>query len=99
MRFLIAFVALLAACPALAETFVTTTTITITTAQTEAEGMARTGILRHCGRAGGRAEGIGFSTVSADHAIRNCCYWGQRKPREIGVARGPRGWYACVRYW
>jgi hypothetical protein len=99
MRFLIAFVALLVACPALAETVVTTTTITITTAQTEAEGMARTGILRHCGRNGGRAEGIGFSTVSADHAIRNSCYWGQRKPREIGVARGPRGWYACVRYW
>lgn len=99
MRFLIAFLLAFVACPALAENVVTTTTITITTAQQEAEVMARTGILRHCGRNGGRAEGIGFSTVSADHAIKSCCYWNQRKPREIGVARGPRGWYACVRYW
>ena len=99
MRALIVFAALAIASPALAENFITTTTVTITTAQQEADGMARTGILRHCGRNGGRAEGIGFSTVSADHAIRSSCYWNQRKPREIGVARGPRGWYACVRYW
>lgn len=99
MRFLIAFLLAVVSCTAIAENVVTTTTITITTAQQEAEVMARTGILRHCGRNGGRAEGIGFSTVSADHAIKSCCYWNQRKPREIGVARGPRGWYACVRYW
>ena len=99
MRILIAVLLAVVSCTAMAENVVTTTTITITTAQQEAEGMARTGLLRHCGRNGGRAEGIGFSTVSADHAIRNSCYWGQRKPREIGVARGPRGWYACVRYW
>lgn len=99
MRFAILVLLALSAAVASADTVVTTTTITITTAQDEAEGMARTGLLRHCGRNGGRHEGIGFSTVSADHAIRNCCFWGQRKPREIGVARGPRGWYACVRYW
>lgn len=99
MRFLIAFLLAVAPCSAIADTVVTTTTVTITTAQQEAEGMARSGILRHCGRNGGRAEGIGFSTVSADSAIKNCCYWNQRRPREIGVARGPRGWYACVRYW
>ena len=75
------------------------TTITITTAQQDAETMARTGILRHCGRSGGRTEGIGFSVSSADGAIKSCCYWGTRKPREIGVARGSRGWFAVVRYW
>jgi len=99
MRFMLVLCLALSAATVAADTVVTTTTITITTAQQEAEGMARTGLLRHCGRAGGRAEGIGFSTVSADAAIRSCCYWNQRKPREIGVARGPRGWYACVRYW
>lgn len=82
-----------------AETTIVTTTVTITTAQQSAESMARDGILRHCGRNGGRVEGVGFSAVSSDAAIRNCCFWGSRKPREIGVARGPRGWYACVRYW
>jgi hypothetical protein len=51
----------------------------------------------HCG--GNRGyEGVGFSSISADHAIKNCCYWGQKTPVEIGVARGARGWYACVRY-
>jgi len=70
----------------------------IGSAQADADEMARTGVLRHCGRAGGRREGIGFSTVSPDHAMRNCCFWGKYRPREIGVARGRRGWYACIRY-
>lgn len=100
MRVFIAIAALALCSPALSRADnVVTTTVTITTAQTEAEGMACSGVLRHCNRAGGRHEGIGFSAVSADHAIRNCCFWGQRKPREIGVARGSRGWYACVRYY
>ena len=76
----------------------TVTTITITTAQQDAETMARTGILRHCGRSGGILEGIGMSSVSADAAIRRCCYWG-RPYREIGIARSRSGvWYAVVRY-
>lgn len=53
-----------------------------------------------CAHYGGNRgyEGVGFSSVSADQAIRNCCYYGKLIPKEIGVARGARGWYACVRY-
>jgi hypothetical protein len=74
-----------------------------TSAQADAETMARTGRLRHCGTAGGRREGIGFSTVSADAAVRSCCYYaeamrGRYRIVERGVARGPRGWYAVIRY-
>ena len=76
----------------------TTTKRASSTAQQDAETMARTGVLQHCGRAGGAVEGIGFGQ-SPDSAIKNCCYWGQRKPREIGICRGHRGWFACVRYW
>lgn len=76
----------------------TVTTITITTAQADAETMARTGVLRHCGRSGGILEGIGMSSVSADAALRRCCFWG-RPYREIGIARSRSGvWYAVVRY-
>jgi hypothetical protein len=66
-------------------------------AQGVAELQARCGQCKHFG--GNRGyEGVGYSSSSSEAAIRNCCYWGQRKPREIGVARGPRGWFACVRY-
>lgn len=70
--------------------------ITITTAQDAAVTLARRGALVHTGC--GQTEGIGFSSSSADDAIRRCCYWGKRTPRDIGVARGARGWYAVVRY-
>lgn len=76
-----------------------TTTVTITTAQDDAEYMARTGVFGHRGRHGRCREGIGFSTVSSDAAIRSCCFYGQLRPREIGVARGRRGFYAVIRYW
>ncbi|NBX72744.1 MAG: hypothetical protein EBQ89_00400 [Alphaproteobacteria bacterium] len=72
-------------------------------AQQAAEQMARTGVLRHCGRAGGRREGIGFSSVSAGAALRACCF-SREAERGIyrivdeGVARGPRGWFAVRRY-
>jgi hypothetical protein len=66
-------------------------------AQGVAEAQAQCGSCRHFGGNSGY-EGVGYSTVSADAAIRSCCFWGQRKPREIGVARGARGWFACVRY-
>ena len=74
------------------------TTITITTAQQDAETMARTGVLRHCRTAGGRLEGIGCG-ASREEAIRNCCYWG-RPYIEIGVARSIRTgrYFAVVRY-
>ena len=66
-------------------------------AQGAAEAQAQSGQCRHFGGNSGY-EGVGYSTVSAEHAIRSCCFWGQRKPREIGVARGRNGWFACVRY-
>jgi len=75
----------------------------VTSAQQDAETMARTGVLRHCGRSGGKREGIGFSTVSADAAVQACCFYrdamkGRYRIVERGVARGPRGWYAVLRY-
>ena len=92
---------LLAAASAKAEQVITVTTIV--SAQEAAEDMARTGKLRHCGRAGGRREGIGFSSSSPDAAVRSCCYYqdamrGRYRIVEKGVARGPRGWFAVIRY-
>lgn len=72
--------------------------VNITSAQQDAETMARTGVLRHCGTAGGRREGIGFSSSSPDAALRNCCYYGRYRIVEKAVARGTRGWYAVIRY-
>ena len=72
--------------------------VNITSAQQDAEIMARSGVLRHCGTAGGRREGIGFSSASPDAAMRNCCYYGRYRIVEKGVARGPRGWFAVIRY-
>jgi len=72
--------------------------VTITSAQQDADEMARSGVLRHCGRNGGRREGIGFSTSSPDAALRNCCFYGRYRIVEKGVARGPRGWFAVIRY-
>jgi len=66
-------------------------------AQGVAEMQAQANSCKHFGGNDGY-EGVGYSSVSADDAIRHCCYWGQRKPRDIGVARGRNGWYACVRY-
>jgi hypothetical protein len=86
-----------------AETVIVTTTVT--TAQQDAESMARTGVLRHCGRAGGRREGIGFSTAGPDAAERSCCFYsdamrGRYRIVERGVAYSTvrRGWFACIRY-
>jgi hypothetical protein len=72
--------------------------VNISTAQQDAETMARTGVLRHCGMNGGRREGIGFSSSSPDAAIRSCCYYGRYRIVEKAVARGPRGWFAVIRY-
>lgn len=98
MRFLILSLALLCSSVAVADTNIYARHVTISSAQEDAEQMARTGVLRHCGRNGGRREGIGFSTVGPDQAFRNCCFYGKYKIVERGVARGPRGWYAVIRY-
>lgn len=67
-------------------------------AEQHAVVIARRGALVHSGC--GAVEGIGFSTVSADHAIRSCCFWGRRQAVDIGVSWSPirRGWFAVVRY-
>jgi hypothetical protein len=58
---------------------------------------AQNGVAAH--RGGSYAfEGVGFSTVSADQALRNCCYYGQRQIVESAVVQGNRGWFACIRY-
>lgn len=103
MRAFLCTLALLALPGAATAENVIVTTTTIVSAQEAAESMARTGILRHCGRAGGRREGIGHSTVSADAALRSCCFYsdamrGRYRIVERGVARGPRGWFAVIRY-
>ena len=79
------------------------TVTTIVTAQQQAEECARTGVLKHCRVLNGRREGIGFSTVSPEAAERNCCFYadamrGRYRIVERGVARGPRGWFAVLRY-
>ena len=76
--------------------------VTITTAQQDAEEMARTGVLRHCGRAGGRCEGIGYGSTP-EAAEKACCFYndamrGRYRIVEKGVARGQRGWFAVIRY-
>lgn len=68
------------------------------TAQGVAEKMAADGQCRHYGNPTGGYEGVGYSSSSPEAAKRNCCYWGTRPVRDIGIARGRRGWYACVRY-
>lgn len=73
-------------------------TYTTYTAQGVAERMAAEGQVRHYGNPTGGYEGVGYHPSSPEAAKRNCCYWGQRPARDIGVARGRRGWYACVRY-
>lgn len=68
-------------------------------AQWKAEQSARLGSVQHLGGGfgGGSFEGNGFGPT-ADQAIRNSCFWGQRTPIEIGVARGANGYYATIFY-
>ena len=97
MRSFFLAVAMICGSVALADQFVVTTTIT--TAQEDAETMARTGILRHCGRAGGRREGIGVGPTP-QAAERNCCFYGRYRIVEKGVAWSPvkRAYFAVIRY-
>lgn len=96
MRWIVLLLGCLASVSAQAQSVTVTTT---TTAQQDADHMARTGIFAHRGRHGRGREGIGFSTRSADDAIKRSCFYGQCQPREIGVAQGRRGFYAVIRYW
>ena len=96
MRYFLLLALFLIASTAQADTRTRTVTVT-RSAQDDADYMARTGRLAH--RGGQGYEGIGYSTVSAEAATRNCCYWGKRRVKEVAVARGARGWFACVRYW
>ena len=77
-------------------------TVTIT-AQQQAEENARTGRMAHCRFLNGRREGVGFSSSSERQAIESCCFYrdaqrGRYRIVEQGVARGPRGWFAVIRY-
>jgi len=77
-------------------------TVTIT-AQQQADENARTGRMAHCRVLHGRREGVGFSSSSAQQAVESCCFWrdaqrGRYRIVEQGVARGPRGWFAVIRY-
>jgi len=76
-----------------------TVTVTVTTAQQDAETMARTGVLRHCGRNGGRREGIGFGSTP-EQALKNCCFYGRYRIVDKAVAWSPvrRAWFAVIRY-
>ena len=67
-------------------------------AQGVAQIQASRNSMGHCGGNRGQYEGVGYSSSSSEAAIKRCCYWGQRTPVDIGVARGKNGWYACVRY-
>ncbi len=69
-------------------------------ARQKAQQQASEGRMRHVGGSlgSGGYEGVGFSTRSADDAIRACCYWGKRTPTGIGVVKGANGWYATVLY-
>ena len=100
MRLFLLAMLLLSGGAAVAETNVYARRVVIMSAQDDAELMARTGVLRHCGRAGGRREGIGFSTAGPDAAIRSCCYYGRYRIVEKAVAWSPvrRGWFAVIRY-
>ena len=101
-RFMVAMTfALLMGGFAQAEQVITVTT-TIT-AQAQADENARTGRMAHCRVLNGRREGIGFSSSSAQQAVESCCFFreaqrGRYRIVEQGVARGPRGWFAVIRY-
>ena len=100
MRPFVCALALVFAVPALADTNIYARRVVISSAQEDAEEMARTGILRHCGRAGGRREGIGVGSTP-EAAFKNCCFNnGRYRIVERGVAYSPsrRQYFAVIRY-
>lgn len=70
-------------------------------AKAKSQQQANEGRMRHVGGSmgTGRFEGVGRSSVSAEHAIRMCCYYGKKPLVGSGVIRGRDGsWYACCLY-
>ena len=100
MRFAALICAVLFCVQALADTNIYARRVVVSSAHDDAQVMATTGVLRHCGRAGGRREGIGFSTAGPEAALRSCCYYGRYRIVEKAVAWSPvrRGWFAVIRY-
>ena len=98
MRSLFLFALLLIATQARADRVVSPT-VYVSSAQADAAEMARTGILRHSGRAGGLREGIGMG-ATPEAATRACCFYGQYPVAERAVAWSPvrRMWFAVIRY-
>jgi hypothetical protein len=99
MRCLLAIALCFGAVAAFGDTNIYARRVTISSAQQDADEMARTGVLRHCGRNGGRREGIGTGSTP-DAAIRNCCFYGRYRIVESGVAYSPsrRQYFAVIRY-
>ena len=71
--------------------------MTTSTAQGVANLMARNNRMQHLGGNGGMLEGVGTGSTPVQ-ALRNCCYYGQIKISDQGVAQGSNGkWFACIR--
>jgi hypothetical protein len=70
-------------------------------AEAKAQRSASQGIKGHLGGGygGANAEGVGFSTSSAQHALSICCFTGQRPVAGSSVVRGSDGWYAVKIYY
>jgi hypothetical protein len=98
MRFVLAIALMLVASSARADRYYSRTVVRgCTTAQDDANEMARTGVFRHRGSCACR-EGIGMG-ATPEQALANCCYYGRYAIREKAVARGGNGrWYAVIRY-
>lgn len=74
-------------------------TVVRTTAQEDADEMARTGCFKHRGTCGCR-EGIGMGATPTE-ALNRCCFSNDSRyiVRERAVARGANGrYYAVIRY-
>lgn len=70
-------------------------------AEAKAQRAAAQRIKGHLGGGfgGGNAEGVGFSTASAQDALNHCCFTGQRTVAGSSVVRGADGWYAVKIYY
>lgn len=99
MRCLVALILAFACVSASADTTIVARRVLVSSAQDDADEMARTGVLRHCGRNGGRMEGIGMGP-SPEAALRACCYYGRYRIAEQAVAYSSRrrAWFAVIRY-
>jgi len=94
------FVLFLLSCSAPADEYVINARrVTISSAQQDADTIARSGVLRHCGRNAGMREGIGMGSTP-QQAERACCYYGRYRIIDKGIAYSPvrRAWFAVIRY-